>query len=55
MLMEFMGLHLPGASFVPPNSDLRDALNFQGTAQVIANTQMGNSYIPTAKILNEKA
>ena len=22
MLMEFMGLHLPGASFVPPNSDL---------------------------------
>ena len=55
MLMAFMGLHLPGASFVPPNSDLRDALNFQGTAQVIANTQMGNSYIPTAKILNEKA
>ena len=28
MLMEFMGLHLPGASFVPPNSNLRDALNF---------------------------
>ena len=41
MLMEFMRLHPPGASFVPPNSDLRDALNFQGTAQVIANAQWG--------------
>ena len=55
MLMEFMGLHLPGASFVPPNSDLRDALNVQGTAQVLANTQLGDTYTPTAKILDEKA
>ena len=55
MLMEFMGLHLPGASFVPPNSDLRDALNVQGTAQVLANTQLGDAYTPTAKILDEKA
>jgi len=55
MLMEFMGLHLPGASFVPPNSDLRSALNVQGTAQVLANTQLGDAYTPTAKILDEKA
>ena len=55
MLMEFMGLHLPGASFVPPNSDLRGALNVQGTAQVLANTKLGDCYTPTAKILDEKA
>ena len=55
MLMEFMGLHLPGASFVPPNSDLRDALNIQGTKQVLANTALGKTYIPTSEILDEKA
>ena len=55
MLMEFMGLHLPGASFVPPNSDLRDALNIQGTKQVLANTALGENYVPTSEILDEKA
>jgi phosphogluconate dehydratase len=55
MLMEFMGLHLPGASFVPPDSDLRDALNIQGTKQVLANTALGETYIPTSEILDEKA
>ena len=55
MLMEFMGLHLPGASFVPPESDLRGALTKQGTAQVLSNTALGSNFIPTAKILDEKA
>ena len=55
MLMEFMGLHLPGASFVPPASDLRGALTKQGTAQVLSNTALGSNFIPTAKILDEKA
>ena len=55
MLMEFMGLHLPGASLVPPNSNLRDALNFQGTAQVLANTNLGDDYTPTSDVLSEKA
>ncbi len=55
MLMEFMGLHLPGASFVPPNSNLRDALNIQGTKQVIANTALGDNHISTSQILDEKA
>ena len=55
MLMEFMGLHLPGASFVPPASDLRGALTAQGTAQVLSNTALGGNFIPTAEILDEKA
>ena len=55
MLMECMGLHLPGASFVPPNSDLRDALNIHGTKQVLANTALGETYVPTSEILDVKA
>ena len=33
MLMEFMGLHMPGAAFVPPDTELRDALTRAATAQ----------------------
>ena len=55
MLMEFMGMHLPGASFVPPASELRCALTEQGTAQVLSNTALGSNFIPTGKILDEKA
>jgi phosphogluconate dehydratase len=33
MLMEVMGLHLPGAAFVPPNTPLRDALTIEATRQ----------------------
>ena len=55
MLMEFMGMHLPGASFVPPASELRCALTEQGTAQVLSNTALGGNFIPTGKILDEKA
>ena len=54
MLMEFMGLHLPGASFVPPDSKLRAALNTEGTWQLLQNTSLGQRYIPAAKILSEK-
>jgi phosphogluconate dehydratase len=55
MLMEFMGMHLPGASFVPPASELRGALTEQGTAQVLSNTALGDNFIPTGEILDEKA
>ena len=55
MLMEFMGMHLPGASFVPPASELRGALTEQGTAQVLSNTALGDNFIPTGEILGEKA
>jgi phosphogluconate dehydratase len=55
MLMEFMGMHLPGASFVPPASELRCALTEQGTAQVLSNTALGDNFIPTGEILDEKA
>jgi phosphogluconate dehydratase len=55
MLMEFMGLHLPGASFVNPNTALRDALTVAGTERALAITALGNSYTPVGEVLDEKA
>ena len=55
MLMEFMGLHLPGASFVNPNTPLRDALTTAGTERALEITALGNQYTPVCDILDEKA
>ncbi|PCJ76821.1 MAG: phosphogluconate dehydratase [Rhodobacteraceae bacterium] len=55
MLMEFMGLHLPGASFVNPNTPLRDALTIEGAKRSLAITALGNEYTPVCDILDEKA
>ena len=55
MLMEFMGLHLPGASFVPPNTPLRDALTDAGTQRALEITALGNDYRPAGHVLDEKA
>jgi phosphogluconate dehydratase len=55
MLMEFMGLHLPGASFVNPNTPLRDALTRAGATRALALSALGNDYTPVCDILDEKA
>ncbi len=55
MLMEFMGLHLPGASFVNPNTPLRDALTAAGAERAIAITALGNDFRPASQVLDEKA
>ena len=55
MLMEFMGLHLPGASFVNPNTPLRDALTVEGTKRALEITALGNDYRPAGDILDERA
>jgi len=55
MLMEFMGLHLPGASFVPPNGELRDALTQEGAKRALSLSALGNSYTPVSAILDERA
>ncbi|PJI92107.1 6-phosphogluconate dehydratase [Yoonia maricola] len=55
MLMEFMGLHLPGASFVNPGTPLRDALTTAGTERALEITALGNDYTPVCDILDEKA
>jgi phosphogluconate dehydratase len=54
MLMEVMGLHLPGASFVNPGTPLREALTIAGVERAAQITALGNDYRPVAEILDER-
>lgn len=54
MLMEMMGLHVPGAAFVPPDSPLRDALTDEAVRLAALNTKPDN-YKPLYEIVDEKA
>ena len=55
MLMEIMGLHLPGSSFVNPNTEMRDALTSAAAERAAAITRLGNDYLPVGEILDERA
>ena len=55
MLMEIMGLHLPGASFVNPGTPLRDALTREAAKRALSMTAMGNDYTPVGHVIDEKA
>ncbi|MFZ1386041.1 MAG: phosphogluconate dehydratase [Thiolinea sp.] len=55
MLMEFMGLQLPGSSFVNPNTPLREALTAAGTEQVLRLTAESGNYTPACEVLSAKA
>ena len=54
MLMEIMGMHLPGSSFVAPNTPLRDALTKKATIQALALSSNGNHYTPVGHVICEK-
>jgi phosphogluconate dehydratase len=53
MLMEIMGLHLPGSSFVNPNTPLRDLLNKEAVRVAIENVKIGKSR-SLGQLFNEK-
>jgi phosphogluconate dehydratase len=55
MLMEIMGLHLPGSSFVNPGTPLRDALTVEATQRAAAITALGNEYIAAGHVVDERA
>ncbi|MEZ5922830.1 MAG: phosphogluconate dehydratase [Hyphomicrobiaceae bacterium] len=55
MLMELMGLHLPGASFVNPNTPLRDALTRAAVRRALAIAAAGNTFTPIGHVLDERA
>jgi len=55
MLMEFMGLHLPGSSFVNPNTPLREALTVAAVERAAAITNLGNEYMPAGHVMDERA
>jgi phosphogluconate dehydratase len=55
MLMEIMGLHLPGSSFVNPGTELREALTKAAVDRAFANTgRTGAPRIRLADIVTEK-
>ena len=55
MLMEFMGLHLPGASFVNPGTPLREALTVAAVERAAAITALGDDFRPIGALLDERA
>ena len=55
MLMEIMGLHMPGASFINPNTPLRDALTLEATRRALAITASGHEFTPMGRMIDERA
>ncbi|AZO09661.1 phosphogluconate dehydratase [Mesorhizobium sp. M3A.F.Ca.ET.080.04.2.1] len=55
MLMEIMGLHTPGASFVNPGTPLRDALTKEAARRALAITALGNAYTPVGRMIDERS
>jgi len=55
MLMEIMGLHTPGASFINPGTPLRDALTREAAKRALAITQLGNAFTPVGKMIDERS
>jgi phosphogluconate dehydratase len=55
MMMEIMGLHLPGSSFINPYTPLRDELTQAAAKQVLKFTALGDDYRPIAHMISEKA
>ena len=55
MMMEMMGLHIPGSAFVQPGTKLRQALDRAAVHRVAAIGQDGDDYRPLARCVDEKA
>lgn len=55
MLMEVMGLHLPGSAFITPGTPLRDALTAAAAHRAVAISQQGGDYMPIGHIVDEKS
>ena len=55
MLMEVMGLHLPGAAFVNPNTPLRDALTAAAARRAVEISAQGGEYTPVGHVVDERA
>ncbi len=55
MLMEVMGLHMPGSAFVPPGTPLRDALTAAAADRAARITALGAEYLPLGRMIDEAA
>ncbi len=55
LVVEVMGLHLPGASFVAPNTPLREELTKAAARQATRLTQQSGNYLPIGKMVDERS
>ena len=55
LVVEVMGLHLPGASFIAPNTPLREELTKAAARQVTRLTQQSGNYMPVGKMVDERS
>ncbi len=55
MLMEVMGLHMPGAAFVHPHDDLRHALTVAATHRVVELSRQNGAAKPIGEMLDERS
>ncbi len=55
MLMEIMGLHLPGAAFPNPDTPLRAALTKAAAIRTSEITSLGNQYTPMCNVIDERS
>lgn len=55
MLMEIMGLQLPGSSFIHPNTPMRDAMTAQTTRRAVQITNMTDEFTPACDVIDERA
>ena len=55
MMLEIMGLMLPGAAFENPGSELRDAFTRASAQRVAETTHLGSDWIPMGKVVSEKS
>src|SRR5690606_32426111 len=54
MLMEVMGLHVPGGAFVTPNTPLRDALTVSAARRAVEISAQGKAFTPVGRLVDEK-
>lgn len=53
MLLEAMGLHVPGAAFIHPHDNLREMLTREAVRTVLANTQK-QRFMPIGRLVDER-
>jgi phosphogluconate dehydratase len=54
MLLEAMGLHVPGSAFVHPHARLREALTREAVRTVLGITQRGPRFTPIGRLVDER-
>ena len=55
MLMEIMGLHMPGTTFINPGTELRNEITKASAKQALSITALGNRYTPIGQIYDERS